>query len=172
MITVEYVQLMARYNQWMNQKLYASASQLSEEQLTADRGAFFKSLHGTLAHIIWADNQWMNRFLATPDPVALDTQEMSFVTLSQHRQALDATIQKWAGSVDESYLSQQLTWFSGLYQRTFTEPMWRAVMHFFNHQTHHRGQATTLLMQFGMDPGPTDLIFMTAMPDSIEKTGL
>jgi uncharacterized damage-inducible protein DinB len=37
-------------------------------------------------------------------------------------------------------------------------PAWIALTHFFNHQAHHRGQVTTLLMQAGVDPGVTDLI--------------
>ncbi len=169
MMTPAYVQLMAEYNQWMNEKIYASCSQLSDAQLQEDRGAFFKSLQGTLAHIVWADGLWMSRFLATPDYVAPkieNLKQMSFASLTRHRLEQDAAISNWAGTLDASWLSQPLTWLSGLYQRTLTEPGWLAVTHFFNHQTHHRGQATTLLMQFGIDPGPTDLVFMTALPNT------
>ncbi|HEY8084627.1 MAG TPA: DinB family protein, partial [Methylophilaceae bacterium] len=71
MITPAYVQLMAEYNQWMNDKLYACATELSEEQLLADRGAFFKSVHGTLKHLMWADGLWLSRFLGTSGGAAV-----------------------------------------------------------------------------------------------------
>jgi uncharacterized damage-inducible protein DinB len=44
------------------------------------------------------------------------------------------------------------------YERHYEHPLWWAVSHFFNHQTHHRGQVTTLLLQLGRDPGTTDLV--------------
>lgn len=62
MIDRDYVRLMARYNRWMNGKLYAAAASLNEEQRQLDKGAFFKSLHGTLAHLVWADDIWLARF--------------------------------------------------------------------------------------------------------------
>jgi len=163
MMTPAYVQLMAEYNQWMNDKIYACAAQLSDEQLQADRGAFFKSLQGTLKHIIWADEVWLARFLGTSDKTAVSNLDaLDFEAMTRYRVALDAAILQWANSVDASWLDQPLTWFSNLYKQTFTTSGWSAVTHFFNHQTHHRGQATTLLMQFGIDPGVTDLVFMTA----------
>jgi uncharacterized damage-inducible protein DinB len=163
MITPAYVQLMAEYNQWMNDKLYACATELSEEQLLADRGAFFKSVHGTLKHLMWADGLWLSRFLGTSGGAAVSNLEnMDLAAMTQHRVELDAAILKWAHGVDAAWLDQPLTWFSSLYQQTFSMAGWSAVTHFFNHQTHHRGQATTLLMQLGIDPGVTDLVFMAA----------
>ncbi len=47
----------------------------------------------------------------------------------------------------------------------FTTPLWHAVAHVFNHQTHHRGQVTTLLSQHGVDPGATDFIITSHMPE-------
>ena len=53
MISAEYVHLLARYNRWMNDKVYAASAQLSDAQRKADQGAFFKSIHTTLNHLIW-----------------------------------------------------------------------------------------------------------------------
>ena len=81
-------------------------------------------------------------------------------SLVQARSALDQAIAGWAGTVTLHWLEQPFSWYSGTYKRTFTQPGWLAATHFFNHQTHHRGQATTLLMQAGIDPGVTDLVFV------------
>ena len=82
---------------------------------------------------------------------------------------MDGRIMEWAVGLDQCWLEQSLSWFSGLYKKTFTQPAWLAVTHFFNHQTHHRGQATTLLMQFGIDPGATDLVFMVGLEKNLMR---
>src|SRR3954469_7307811 len=59
MITPAYVRLMAQYNAEMNRRLYDAAAQLTDAERKADRGAFWKSIHGTLTHLLWGDTQWM-----------------------------------------------------------------------------------------------------------------
>ena len=62
MVNPAYAQRMARYNRWQNDNLYTTADRLSDAERRLDRGAFFKSIHGTLSHILWGDGQWMSRF--------------------------------------------------------------------------------------------------------------
>lgn len=167
MISPQHVALMARYNRWMNGKLYAACGQLSDAQRKEDRGAFFKSIHGTLNHILWGDYTWIGRFslgtaLGKSYPKAAlgtllfeDWQE-----LSAARQAMDTDILVWAETVDAGWLAQDFAWYSGLTQSARSKPAWLLVAHFFNHQTHHRGQATTLLSQCGGDVDATDLMLM------------
>lgn len=159
MITPAYGRLMATYNRWMNEKLYAAAATLDEVRRQSDRGAFFKSLHGTLEHLIWADTAWLYRFTGrsieglAPGSGLYD----DFAALRARRRELDAEIETWAAGLDEDWLRRDFSYHSLAYARSYTRPAWVLVTHFFNHQTHHRGQATTLLMQFGIDPGVTDL---------------
>lgn len=158
MIDRDYVRLMARYNRWMNEKLFAAAAGLSEEQRQQDKGAFFKSLHGTLVHLLWADDIWLSRFEAGAR--RYEDKPGDFAGLSERRLILDNAIVAWSLGVSNNWLQEDLYWYSGIQQETLQRPAWIAVTHFFNHQTHHRGQATTLLMQSGIDPGVTDLAFM------------
>ncbi|MDM4772688.1 DinB family protein [Solimonas sp. SE-A11] len=164
MISRDWCRRMARYNHWMNQKLYDAAAQLSEAQRQEDRGAFFKSLHATLDHLVYADTAWLYRFtgrdISVLDPRKL--QYTDFATLRAARERLDAEILAWVETVDENWLAAPFSATGQLTGKTFTRPAWQMVSHVFNHQTHHRGQATTLLMQFGIDPGVTDL---AALPD-------
>lgn len=154
-----FVQLMAAYNQWQNQSLYLAAARLSEQERMADRGAFFKSVHGTLDHIVWGDSIWFARFVDAPLPVNPIGELLypDFAQLRQAREQLDARIIDWADSVSAEWLNQSVTWTSKLYQMTQTVPRWVQVQHFFNHQTHHRGQVGTLLTQLGQEVGVTDL---------------
>lgn len=163
MIDPAYCQAFAAYNAWMNGKVYAAAAQLADAQRKADRGAFFRSIHSTLNHLLWGDRLWLPRL---PGPthgrrydtgaVGLDLYD-DFAELRAARTALDEDIVAWARAVDAGALRGTLTWYSGIAQREMSRPTALCVMQMFNHQTHHRGQVTTLLKQSGVDPGVTDL---------------
>jgi uncharacterized damage-inducible protein DinB len=167
----DHVVLMARYNEWMNARLYAAAGKLSAQEFLADRKAFFGSLMGTLNHIVVGDTIWLKRFAAHPakhaalDPVRQLQAPLSlnqvlftdFAVLSKHREFLDQVIRQWAESLtgqDLEYVSRYTNTKGVVSNKRFSS----LVMHFFNHQTHHRGQASTLLFQAGQDVGVTDLL--------------
>lgn len=162
MISRDHVCAMAQYNQWMNRKLYDASVQLTDEQRRADRGAFFKSVHATLSHLVWGDSLWMSRFAENALLAAKleDIVALSFDEMRELRENLDNEILQWAQSVDTGWLAADKTWTSAMYQKTFIRPTWLLVTHMFNHQTHHRGQVTTLLSQHGIDVGVTDLPMM------------
>lgn len=167
MMSAEYVRTMARYNQWMNQKVYAACERLTDDERKADRGAFFKSIHSTLNHLLWADMTWLGRFTKdtplekTYPKVALGTDLYSvWDELKAARAGVDSEIIAWAATADANWLAADFSWYSGITQSTRTMPAWLLVAHMFNHQTHHRGQVTTLLSQYGIDPGDTDLMLM------------
>lgn len=162
---------MATYNQWMNERLYECARQLSEEQLRNDMGAFFGSILGTLNHLVVADIIWLRRFANHPadfqslhvikemrQPKTLDeTYCDELEGLATIRQQLDDSILEFAKALNEENLN---TSFS--YQNTkgvqFNNRLGFPLQHFFNHQTHHRGQLTTLFNQLDIDVGVTDLL--------------
>lgn len=170
---LEQLKALARYNRTMNDKLYALAEKLSDAERKQNRGAFFGSIHGTLSHILLADRIWMLRFTGDRERyVSRDAEGREiavtalnqvlyedFSDLSRERKATDAHILEWAQGLDEAFVQGELR-----YQNMAGAPQahtaWWAILHFFNHQTHHRGQVTTLFMQAGIDPGVTDLIYM------------
>jgi uncharacterized damage-inducible protein DinB len=160
----EYARTMARYNEWMNARLYDASAKLSDEIRKTDQGAFFKSIHGTLNHLLLADRVWMGRFTGPVFAPASLAHELhaDFDELRRQRELTDRAIMQWAGSLTDETLAGELTYISIVNPQPRSYPMWIAVTHFFNHQTHHRGQLTTLLMQNGVDPGVTDLIWMNS----------
>jgi uncharacterized damage-inducible protein DinB len=171
MIDAEYCQAMAAYNGWMNRKVYEAAARLTDAERKADRGAFFRSIHSTLNHILWADRVWLPRFNGKTYPVegiGVDLYE-DYGALLDARRAMDDEIAAWAAQLDAEQLSGTLTWFSGVAQREMSRPRWLCVTQMFNHQTHHRGQVTTLLKQAGMDPGPTDLPWAPLIRDAQQR---
>ncbi|CAN2970323.1 DinB family protein [Pseudomonas sp. PM2] len=168
---IEHIALMATYNQWMNRKVYDAASTLTHAQLTLDRQAFFGSILGTLNHLMLGDTVWLKRFAEHPANFAAlaplngiatpgDLKQLAFANLAElsaHRAWLDQLIIDWASSLHESHLDQRLR-YHNMRGVAAEKPFFGLLVHFFNHQTHHRGQVTTLLSQAGVDVGITDLL--------------
>ncbi|MGL5836721.1 MAG: DinB family protein [Waterburya sp.] len=165
------LQLMSQYNQWMNRKLYQAAQQLGNEKIQQDQGAFFSSILGTLNHIYVADIIWLKRFAQHPQsyqslnqlPELLSYQALAQIVtqdlaiLDLLRQELDMIIVNWCLELKTEDLEENLEYFDtkdNLYHKNFGQ----LIYHFFNHQTHHRGQASTLISQQGLDLGVTDLL--------------
>jgi uncharacterized damage-inducible protein DinB len=164
MITPAYVRTMAAYNSEMNRRLYGPAAQLSDEARKADRGAFWGSLHRTLAHILWGDTAWMSRFAGWGKPPGALKESAAwlddFDQLHAARTDADARIEEWARGVDQAWLDEPLRWYSGAANREMVIPRTLLVAHFFNHQTHHRGQAHALITAAGERTEDTDLFLV------------
>ena len=167
MMSPEWLGASVRYNRWMNDKLYARAATLSDEARKRDCGAFFKSIHGTFNHLLATDRLWLARFngVTLPDGFmgpgirSLD-QELyaDFEELRRERAVTDDELSTWVSQLTRERLAAPMVFMRrGVKLET---PLWGLVAHVFNHQTHHRGQITTLLTQQGHDPGVTDLFAM------------
>jgi len=166
MISPKFCLRMAQYNRWMNERLYAVCERLPDDVRKEDRQAPFRSIHGTLNHLMVGDRLWMGRF--TGQPFTVDSLEeelyVDFQELRTAREALDGEILAWVETLDEARLAADLTFTSVVSPQRRVLPLWFAVQHFFNHQTHHRGQLTTLLWQAGEDFGVTDLLWLPEEP--------
>ena len=153
---------MAEYNQWMNIKLFRSCESLPEPLLHQERGAFFKSIYLTMNHIAYSDLAFLSRFVGEPVEVPQLGVDLfgGFQTLQNARKSIDLRILEWSSSLTSEWLERDLTYISKVDGVERTVPQWVLVTHLFNHQTHHRGQITTLLSQEGIDVGSTDIPFM------------
>ena len=170
LVTPEYCRLMARYNAWQNDGLRRIVEPMTREALELDRGAFFRSILGTLNHLLWGDLVWMSRFDGGPKPtVALSESPRLHPTAAAwgaERFRTDGRIADWAGRIRALDLTGDLTWYSGAARREVRAPMARLVVHFFNHQTHHRGQVHAMLTAAGERPDDTDLFLMPDPADT------
>ncbi len=167
--------LLARYNRLFNQRLYAACDGLTDEARKRDTGAFFGSIHRTLNHLIVGDQAWARRFVQCGTDHGCDFSEFSAAIqlpdaypldrvlyedwgmLKARRDSLDEAIETWLIHAPEGMTDWTMRYANtkGVQRE---HPLWQALTHFFNHQTHHRGQVTTLLSQQGVDVGLTDLI--------------
>ena len=164
MIDTRYCVTFARYNRWQNKQLETLLGALDSKELTRDRKAFFGSILGTLNHLCWGDKLWMSRFDGGEKPDYDAKEDLTkFPTLSAwsaERFRLDGRISLWAEHLHNVDLAGDLTWFSGLTGKENTQPMAVVVPHFFNHQTHHRGQVHAMLTATGSEAPVTDLFLM------------
>ena len=154
--------MFAGYNAWCNERLYEAAAQIPDAEYRADRGAYFRSLHGTLNHLLVGDRIWMRRFTARGEvPPGLDAILYDdFLLLRQARRSEDARIRDYVGSLNESDLSKPIRYRTFVNPQDIEQILAPALDHFFNHQTHHRGQAHALVSRMlGNDRTPSfDLI--------------
>ncbi|KZN55445.1 DinB family protein [Pseudoalteromonas luteoviolacea] len=177
MLHIKHFKLMALYNRRMNDQLIQAAHTLTDEQLIEDKGAFFSSILGTFNHLIIGDLIWLLRFSKhsnryqslselseLPYPSSLDEILFNqFEDLIDVRQRLDRTILHWLNKeAQECDFHKTLSYSNSLGERS-TREFSELVSHLFNHQTHHRGQLSTLFNQLRIDIGSTD--FLLDIPD-------
>lgn len=162
MLALDSFTTMARYNRWMNQRLYEVCADIPDTKRKRDRRAFFKSIHGTLNHLLLGDRLWLGRFLDRPFQVEALDQELyaDFTELRRQREHTDSEILAFTGTLDEQALARDFRFATLVNPGEHVFPFRHVLLHFFNHQTHHRGQLTTLIQQAGFEPGVTDLMWL------------
>ena len=172
-------ELMAAYNALMNQKICDRISTVPNDTLWEDKKAFFGSVLGTLNHLMVGDLIWLSRLNQHPSypsgfgaltllkdfPAPAKLNQILYddkQRFSANRHALDQIIIRFIAETDERDYLKTLT-YQNTKSKTFSKPFPMLLQHFFNHQTHHRGQVTTLLSQMDIDIGETDLLML--IPD-------
>lgn len=152
---------LAGYNLWANTRIYEAALALDDAQQWRQLGLFFGSLGGTLNHLLVTDRVWMKRFAGTGDhPDKLNAiLHHDLRTLWAARQAEDQRIADYVDSLDAAKLEETFTYRKMTTPEQVTSKLWPDLLHFFNHQTHHRGQAhTALSLITGQEPPSLDMI--------------
>ncbi len=153
--------MFASYNAWANRRLYDAAALLSDADYRADRGAFFKSMYGTLNHLLATDRIWMKRFTGEGEaPERLDAiLHDRLADLDATRTAFDREIVTWVNGLDEARLQGMIRYRRVSTPEEFVQPLMPALDHWFNHQTHHRGHAHMILTSLGRPAPELDLLF-------------
>lgn len=157
----QHFRMFAAYNRWANERIYDAAAELSAEEFERDVGAFFKSMMGTLNHLVAADRIWMKRFTNGGEaPSTLDhITSREFSKLRKIREAEDKRIIDWIDSQSPGALAGRFSYMTVTDLRTISQRLAPALDHLFNHQAHHRGQAHTILTILGKPSVELDLVY-------------
>jgi uncharacterized damage-inducible protein DinB len=153
---------LAAYNRWANRRLYEEAGRLPDAERKRDLGLFFHSLHGTLNHLLVADRVWLRRLTGTgPEPQRLNEILFDdFEALRAARETEDARIIGFIDGLTEDEIEKPFE-YSTLSGKHHSQVRRDTLTHFFNHQTHHRGQAHAALTILGVaEPASLDLLAM------------
>lgn len=162
-------QMMAAYNRWANGRIYEACGALDAEEFCRDTGAFFRSAMGTLNHLLAADRIWMKRFTGRGEaPAQLDAiLHRDYPALRIAREAEDDRICQWIDAQGEEQIAGRFTYMTVTDLRTVSQRLAPALVHLFNHQTHHRGQAHMVLTVLGRPSVQLDLIAFQRTPEGL-----
>ena len=159
MSSAAYFERMANYNSWANTHLYDACAALPVAELSAPRRAFFPSILATLNHLLVADRLWMSRLTGNPVTMALDTVlHDDFDALRAAREAQDQAIIDFAATLTDAIIASDLS-YQSVTAGAYTMPRDVILGHMFNHQTHHRGQLSNMVLEAGGKVLEIDLIY-------------
>ncbi|EFL50103.1 DinB family protein [Solidesulfovibrio fructosivorans JJ]] len=150
---------LARYNRWANARLYAELGKLTPEQLTAPSEVNFGSILAIANHLVLADRLWLNRFTGggAPVPTIDAVPYPDLADLAAARSIEEERAEAFARGLDPARLESTLR-YTTTEGTAMATPLALCLTHFFNHQTHHRGQIHGLLGACGIKAADIDLI--------------
>src|SRR3569833_877875 len=155
---VHHFQTLAYYNRIANERLYETCALLPDEEYRKSRAGSFGSIHNQKKHKQQNETIWLARFegggAATPalNSVLYD----EYPALRAARAAHDARIEAFFAALTDEALSRAFPYVNNQV-KNYVESAPVAFSHFFNHQTHHRGQITVMLSQTPVKPPSLDL---------------
>ncbi|MBI1941325.1 MAG: DinB family protein [Acidobacteria bacterium] len=162
MIPLATLRELFEYNYWARDRQFRACEPLTEEQFLRPMGSSYSSLRDTLAHLLFAEWIWLERWRGK-SPTAQEAREFA----PEKSPTLDAIRDRWHGvesgvrdylaGLNEEALRGSLS-YRNLEGETWTYPLWQTLIHVINHQTYHRGQVTTLLVQLGAKPVSVDYL--------------
>jgi uncharacterized damage-inducible protein DinB len=158
MDSLDVFRTLARYNRVANARLYEQCGKLELAEYRRERAGSFGSIHALLNHTLLGDRIWMSRFAgggSTTPPLNTILFE-TLAELSAARIEEDAGIESFFAKVDGGFLTRSLRYTNSL-GKDCTDSAPHAVLHFFNHQTHHRGQVHVMLSQTDVRPPSLDM---------------
>lgn len=155
---LDHFRMLVRYNTLANRRLYDSCARLPKAEYKKPRESFFTSIMGTLNHLMVGDRIWLARFAGKEvSSTKLDAVLYEdFTELRTAREAEDACIEELASGMDGEFLQGSVRYVNNE-GRTLEAPRGLLMAHFFNHQTHHRGQVHDMLCQTEVAPPVLDL---------------
>jgi len=157
-VTLDEVHELFRYNAWANRMLFEALSGIPDAEYLRDLKSSHGGIHGTLAHLVWAEALWLARWQARPNPAVPQGQDLhSLADVRARWEEIEAERSAWLAGFTDEWLNGTVKvkpTTGGEYLHTYRQ-MFR---HLINHSSYHRGQVITMLRQLGHRPPSTDLI--------------
>jgi uncharacterized damage-inducible protein DinB len=152
------LQQYAAYNTWANKRLIETAATLTDEQVNKEIVSSFPSVYKTVLHMMEVENVWWQRLQLVEQPTPPGWFTGNFTELSKKLIELSQQWESWVQNANDANINHVFAWYN-FKKEYFKEPVYKMLLHLFNHQTLHRGQLITMFRQLGLDKiPPTDFI--------------
>jgi uncharacterized damage-inducible protein DinB len=157
MVPLNTIRELFAYNYWARDRQLAACSALTQEQFLRPLGNSFPSLRDTLAHLLFAEWIWKERWLGrSPKSLPSPTDYPDLPAVREGWRPVEQDIRNYLAGLTDEVIANRFT-ITRVTGETFSYPLWRSLLHVANHQTYHRGQVTMFLRQFGVEPPALDL---------------
>ncbi|HVB07850.1 MAG TPA: DinB family protein [Candidatus Acidoferrales bacterium] len=156
-MTLEDVHLLYDYNSWANRRALDACATLSTDQLTRKLGSSYPSVRDTLAHIMFVEWLWLERWSGRSPSGFPPEDFLDLASVRSRWQKIESDLLKFVRALSAANLERVVT-YRNTKGNSFSDRMWQMLQHLVNHGTYHRGQITTLLRQLDATPVATDLI--------------
>ncbi len=158
---MDHFPMMARFNRWVNARLYDSVAKLGDAQYRKDVGLFFGSVHATLNHLLLVDILWTRRLRGEPNGFKslTDIIEDDFASLRRARAEEDERFVAQVDAMTPSDLDRVIVYTRMLGSGQEEVRARHILATLNNHQTHHRGQVSAALTQAGIEPAALDVVY-------------
>jgi uncharacterized damage-inducible protein DinB len=144
------------YQHWANQRILETAGAVPFEQLTVPVLSGFDPVRSTLAHMMWAQQLWLHRFMGLARVPDISPEDLPDLAVLRVRwDAIDAETDEFLATLTDEQLAAGLP-TGGAASTASDMPLWRAMLHQANHQTYHRGEVAAVLTHLGASPGELD----------------
>lgn len=155
---LETIRALYDYNTWANHRVLEACGALTEEQFHRDLGSSFRSVRGTVVHILGAEWVWLERWHGrSPAALPADWEFPDLASVRARWGEIEGAFGKFVAGLAPADLDRVIAYrnFRG---NPFAYPLRSMLHHVVNHSTYHRGQVTTMLRQLGAQARPTDLL--------------
>lgn len=157
-MTIQDFQILFEFNSWANVRTQQAVESLPEEKLYVDLKNSFGSIHGTLVHLIGAEDIWLQRLNGVDPGIFMKKENYpTYASVKTKWNEVGTGLQKYIAALKEEELFRTFI-FHNLKGEQVSQKIWESLQHLVNHSTYHRGQITTLVRQSGGTPVGTDLI--------------
>lgn len=157
MITTAQLAELYAYNAWANRRLFTALEALSAEEYSRDLKTSFGGLHGTVAHIVWAEDLWLRRWEGAPPPEVAQGKDLPTLAAARERwEAIEARRARYLGGLADERLEDVLI-VRASSGGEFRHPIRETLLHVVDHSSYHRGQLVAMLRQLGHQPPATGL---------------
>jgi uncharacterized damage-inducible protein DinB len=153
------IDFLFKYNFWARHRISDVVKTVPGEDYRRNLGSSHGGIHGTLVHMMSAEEIWLKRWKGEPTAGLHDPEEFSgFSELEKAWDILESSITGFLGTLHTDQDIYREIKYSDLRGNQYHQPLYQLMQHLVNHSSYHRGQIVALLRQVNIKPVGTDLV--------------